>query len=127
MLSVVVPVLNEEEVIGEFFKELLKFLSKIDKNPEIIFVDDGSTDNTLGLLKKLAEKNDTIKIFSFRKHRGKAEALTLGFEKAKGENILTIDADLQDRPDQIENLFKKSKEGWDLVSGWRKNKKNSIF
>jgi len=127
MLSVAVPVFNEEEVIEEFFKELFKFLSKIDKDAEIIFIDDGSTDNTLGLLKKLAEKNDTIKIFSFRKHRGKAEALTLGFKKAKGEYILTIDADLQDRPDQIENLIKKSKEGWDLVSGWRKNRKDSIF
>ena len=127
MLSIIVPVFNEEEVIGEFFKELSKFISKIDKNPEVIFIDDGSMDNTLNLLKKLAEKNNYIKIFSFRKHRGKAEALTLGFEKAKGEYVLTIDADLQDRPDQIENLMKKSKEGWDLVSGWRKNRKDSIF
>ena len=126
MLSVVVPVFNEEEVVSEFFKELSKILPKIDKNSEIIFVDDGSTDNTLDLLKKIAEKNDNIKIFSFRKHRGKAEALTLGFKKAQGEQILTIDADLQDRPDQIEKLIKKSKEGWDLVSGWRKNRKDSF-
>ena len=126
MISVVVPVFNEEEVVSEFFKELSKILPKIDKNSEIIFVDDGSTDNTLDLLKKIAEKNDNIKIFSFRKHRGKAEALTLGFKKAQGEQILTIDADLQDRPDQIEKLIKKSKEGWDLVSGWRKNRKDSF-
>src|SRR3989344_1167184 len=126
MISVVVPVFNEEEVVSEFFKELSKILPKIDKNSEIIFVDDGSPDNTLDLLKKIAEKNDNIKIFSFRKHRGKAEALTLGFKKAQGEQILTIDADLQDRPDQIEKLIKKSKEGWDLVSGWRKNRKDSF-
>lgn len=127
MISIVVPVFNEEEVIGEFFKELSKFLPKIDKNPEIIFIDDGSSDNTLDLLKKLAEKNDIIKIFSFRKHRGKAEALTLGFGKAQGEYILTIDADLQDRPDQIEKLIEKQKEGWDMVSGWRRDRKDSGF
>src|SRR3989344_56067 len=124
MLSIVVPVLNEEEAVPEFLKELSKFLPKIDKNPEIIFVDDGSTDGSLSILKKLEEENKNIRIFSFRKNRGKAEALTLGFQKAKGDLIVTLDADLQDRPDQIEKLIKKAKEGWDLVSGWRKNRKD---
>ncbi len=126
MISIVVPVFNEEEVLELFFKELIKFLPKIDKNYEIIFVDDGSTDRSLNILKKFEEENKSVKIFSFRKHRGKAEALTLGFTKAIGEYILTIDADLQDRPDQIEKLIKKSKEGWDLVSGWRKNRKDPL-
>ena len=126
MLSVVVPVLNEEEAVPEFLKELSKFLPKIDKNPEIIFVDDGSTDGSLSILKKLEEENKNIRIFSFRKNRGKAEALSLGFGKTRGDFIVTLDSDLQDRPDQIEKLIKKSKEGWDLVSGWRKNRKDSF-
>lgn len=126
MLSVVVPVFNEEESLNAFYKELVLQVSKLKVSFEVIFVDDGSTDNSLSILKKFKEKNNNIRIFSFRKHRGKAEALTLGFTKAIGEYVLTIDADLQDRPDQIEHLVKKSKDGWDLVSGWRQNRKDSL-
>ena len=126
MLSVVVPVFNEEESLSAFYKELILQVSKLKVDFEVIFVDDGSTDGSLSILKKLEEENKNIRIFSFRKHRGKAEALTLGFTKAIGEYILTIDSDLQDRPDQIEKLIKKSKDGWDLVSGWRKNRKDSF-
>lgn len=126
MLSVVVPVFNEEEVVEVFFRELIKYLPKIDENYEIIFVDDGSTDRSLDIIKEFQKENKNVRIFSFRKHRGKAEALTLGFTKAIGEYILTIDSDLQDRPDQIEKLVKKAKEGWDLASGWRKNRKDAF-
>jgi len=124
MLSIVIPVFNEEESLGAFYKELILQVSKLKVGFEAIFVDDGSTDGSLSILKKFEEENKNIRIFSFRKHRGKAEALTLGFTKAIGEYILTIDSDLQDRPDQIEKLIKKAKEGWDLVSGWRKNRKD---
>lgn len=127
MLSVVVPVFNEQEVLEVFYKELIKFVPKIDSDFEIIFVDDGSSDKTLPILKSLVAKNSRIKIYSFRKHSGKAEALTLGFQKSKGDYVLTIDADLQDRPDQIKKLIDKSKEDWDMVSGWRANRKDSIF
>ncbi|MEK7572847.1 MAG: glycosyltransferase family 2 protein [Patescibacteria group bacterium] len=127
MISVVVPAFNEEEVVEAFFKELLKYLPKIDKNYEIIFVDDGSKDDTLNILKKIEEKNDNVRIFSFRKNLGKSAALTTGFRKAKGDYVLTIDADLQDRPDQIEKLTEKAKEGFDLVSGWRRNRNDSLF
>src|SRR3989344_782022 len=126
MLCIVVPVFNEEESLGVFYKELILQVSKLKVDFEAIFVDDGSTDGSLSILKKFEEENKNIRIFSFRKHRGKAEALTLGFSKAIGEYVLTIDSDLQDRPDQIEKLIKKSKEGWDLVSGWRKNRKDSF-
>jgi glycosyltransferase involved in cell wall biosynthesis len=88
-------------------------------------VDDGSTDSSLDLMKKLAEKDKKVRIFSFRKNRGKAEALTLGFQMAKGDYIATLDADLQDRPEEIGKLLEKAKEGFDLVSGWRKNRKDS--
>ena len=124
MLSIVVPVFNEEESLGAFYKELILRVSKLKVSFEAIFVDDGSTDKSLSILKKFKENSENIRIFSFRRNQGKAEALTLGFQKARGDLIVTLDADLQDRPDQIEKLVKKAKEGWDLVSGWRKNRKD---
>lgn len=126
IISAVVPAYNEEESINEFYKVLSANLVKIDKNYEIVFVDDGSTDSTLELLKQLASKDKAIRIFSFRKNRGKAEALTVGFQMAKGDYIVTLDADLQDRPEEIKNLLAKAKEGFDLVSGWKKNRKDSF-
>jgi glycosyltransferase involved in cell wall biosynthesis len=126
MISAVVPAYNEEESIEKFYVVLSANLVKLDKNYEIVFVDDGSTDSTLELLKQLALKDKAIRIFSFRKNRGKAEALTVGFQMAKGDYIVTLDADLQDRPEEIKNLLAKAKEGFDLVSGWKKNRKDSF-
>jgi glycosyltransferase involved in cell wall biosynthesis len=126
MLSVVVPVYNEKESLPHFFNELIKNLVKIGKSYEIIFVDDGSNDNSLEILKEFEEKNKNVRVFSFRKNRGKAEALTLGFHKAKGEYVITLDADLQDKPEGIKPLLDKLDEGYDLVSGWRKTRKDSI-
>lgn len=125
MISAVVPVYNEEESLEAFYKVLIPNLSKLDKKYEVIFVDDGSTDNTLKILKNFEAKNSNVRIFSFRKNRGKAEVLTSGFQAAKGDYIVTLDADLQDRPEEISKLFKKAKEGFDLVSGWRKKRKDS--
>lgn len=127
MLSVVVPVHNEQEALVAFYKELIKFIPKLSKNYEIVFVDDGSTDNSLYILRQLEKKNKNIVVVSLRSHQGKAEALTLGFKTAKGDHIVTLDADLQDRPEEIEKLLKKLKSGWDLVSGWRKNRRDSFF
>ena len=126
IISAVVPAYNEEESIEKFYKVLSANLIKLDKDDEIVFVDDGSTDSTLEILKKLASKDKKIRIFSFRKNRGKAEALTVGFQMAKGDYIVTLDADLQDRPEEIKNLLAKAKEGFDLVSGWKKNRKDSF-
>jgi glycosyltransferase involved in cell wall biosynthesis len=124
MISVIIPVFNEEESLSELYKEIKAALKK--ENLEIIFIDDGSLDKSLEILKKIASKDKDVKVFSFRKNLGKAEALTLGFQKAKGEYIVTLDADLQDRPSEIKKLFEKEKNGWDLVSGWRKNRKDSL-
>lgn len=126
MISAVVPVFNEEESLKGFYKVLEAHLPKIDKAYEIVFVDDGSTDKTLEILKDLEAKNSNVKILSFRKNRGKAEALTAGFKIAKGDLIVTLDADLQDRPEEIIKLVKKQKEGFDLVFGWRKDRKDPI-
>src|SRR5690348_12054950 len=118
MISAVVPVLNEAESLKELHARLSKVLSSLSKEHEIIFIDDGSTDSSLEELKKLEKEDKFVSIYSFRRNRGKAEALTYGFKKAKGDYIVTLDADLQDRPEEIPNLFKKAKEGYDLVSGW---------
>ncbi len=125
MISAVVPVFNEEESLEAFYKVLIPNLLKLDKSYEVIFVDDGSTDKTLEILKKFEAKNNNVRILSFRKNRGKAEVLTSGFKASKGDLVVTLDADLQDRPEEIGKLIKKQKEGYDLVSGWRKNRKDS--
>ena len=124
MLSVVVPVYNEEEGIKAFFKELKKFLPQ---DYEVIFVDDGSTDKTLSLVKEIGSKNKNIRYFSLRRHQGKAEALTIGFQKSKGDFVLTIDADLQDPPEIIIEMIKKWKEGYEVVYGKRIKRKGETF
>jgi glycosyltransferase involved in cell wall biosynthesis len=125
MISAVIPAYNEEESLEEFYKVLSKELAKLDKDYEIVFADDGSTDSSLNIMKKLASKDSHIRITSFRKNHGKAEALTMGFQLAQGDYIVTLDADLQDRPEEIHKLLTKLNEGYDLVSGWRKNRKDS--
>jgi len=126
MLSVVIPVFNEEESLIQFYNELVNSLSNLRKQYEIIFVDDGSTDGSFDILKGFEERNNHVLIFSFRKNQGKAEALTFGFQKAKGDYIVTLDADLQDKPTEIQKLFKKAKEGSDVVCGWRKNRQDPL-
>lgn len=126
MISIVIPVFNEQESLPHLYKELIA-LWKEYKDYEIIFVDDGSTDNSLSLLKQISDKDKKVKIYSFRKNQGKAEALSFGFQKAKGEYVVTLDADLQDRPDEISKLLKVAQGGSDLVCGWRKNRKDSFL
>lgn len=126
MISFVVPVYNEEESLEKFFIELLKTLPILKEDYEIIFVDDGSTDDSLSILKTFGRKNKKVIIFSFRRNQGKSEALTLGFEKAKGDYVVTLDADLQDNPKEIIKLLEKvKKDGFDISCGWRKNRKDS--
>ena len=125
MISVVIPVYNEEESLEAFYKVLLANLQKLEKTYEVIFVDDGSTDGSFDILKEFEKKDNNVRIFSFRKNQGKGEALTLGFEKATGDILVTLDADLQDKPSEIDKLLKKHKEGIDLVVGWRKDRKDT--
>lgn len=126
MISAVVPVLNEEESLPEFYKRLSSSLSKIERSYEIVFVDDGSSDGSLPLLQSYAKKDSHVRIFSFRKNQGKAEGLTLGFQMAKGDYIVTLDADLQDVPEEIHKLYKKAQEGYEVVCGWRKDRKDPL-
>lgn len=124
-MSVVVPVLNEEESIRAFYDVLTRDLAKLKSTHEIIFIDDGSSDTSLSILKEIAKSDSSVRVFAFRRNQGKAEALTLGFQKAKGDQIITLDADLEDQPSEIGNLIEKAKEGWDIVIGWRKDRKHS--
>lgn len=124
MISAVVPVFNEEESLLKFYGELTKSLKELKRGYEIVFVDDGSTDRTLSILKEITKKDTQVKIYSFRKNQGKAEALTYGFKKAQGDLIVTLDADLQDKPSEIKKLLDKADEGWEVVCGWRKERKD---
>lgn len=124
MLSIVVPVFNEEESLEAFYTELLKVAPSLDKEHEILFIDDGSRDNSLEILKSFEKKNKNVRVFSFRRNLGKSEALTCGFIRSKGDVIVTLDADLQDKPSEIKNLLEKNKEGTELVCGWRKDRRD---
>lgn len=126
-ISVISPVFNEEENVEELYKELVSSVEKIEKTFEIIFVDDGSTDSTFERLKKLREKDKRVKIIRFRRNFGQTAALSAGFDYSKGETIITIDADLQNDPADIELLLKKIEEGYDLVSGWRWKRKDKFL
>jgi len=127
MLSVVIPLYNEKESLKVFYAELAKEIQKFDEGYEIIFIDDGSTDVSLEILKQITKTDKQVKIYSFRKNNGKAEALTFGFGKAKGDYVVTLDADLQDKPSEIDKLLEEMKKGkWDLVCGWRKKRKDSM-
>tara|TARA_B100001996_G_C18631763_1_gene582059 strand:+ start:198 stop:1118 length:921 start_codon:yes stop_codon:yes gene_type:complete len=118
-LSVVIPVFNEKESLPDLIKQLDKILKKYSQY-EVIFVDDGSSDGSNNFLNELSNKNKNYKMIEFYRNFGKAAALSEGFKVAKGDYIITMDADLQDDPAEIPNLIEKLNEGWDLVSGWKK-------
>ena len=125
-LSVVIPLFNEEESLNELYDNISGVSQKAGLTYELCFVDDGSTDRSLDVLKKLREKDPSIKIISFRKNYGKSAALSEGFKIAKGDVIVTMDADLQDDPVEIPNLIQEIKGGLDMVSGWKKKRFDPI-
>ncbi|HUD43919.1 MAG TPA: glycosyltransferase family 2 protein [Patescibacteria group bacterium] len=124
MISFVIPVLNEEEGLLAFYQELSKEQKKLGDSYETLFIDDGSIDGSLAILKDLLKKDKNVRLFSFRRNRGKSEALSLGFQKAKGDYVVTLDADLQDRPSEVHKLLDEVRGNWDVVSGWRKNRQD---
>jgi glycosyltransferase involved in cell wall biosynthesis len=121
-ISLVVPLLNEEESILPLINEIRKAIKPLNKPYEVIFVDDGSTDGSLKIIKDAAKVDNRLKFISFRKNYGKSAALQVGFKAATGDAIITMDADLQDDPHEIPNLLKKLDEGFDLCSGWKKER-----
>lgn len=126
MLSVIVPVKDEEGSLPPFYKELTTILTELHMSYELIFIDDGSVDKSLQIIQNFQKKNRNIKIIKFRGNFGKSAALNAGFNKAQGNYIVTIDADMQDDPHEIGNMIKKLKHGFDMVCGWRKRRNDSI-
>ncbi|MFC1561420.1 glycosyltransferase family 2 protein [candidate division KSB1 bacterium] len=121
-ISVVIPFFNEEESLKPLCDVLLEQLNKLDRPYEIIFVDDGSTDRSAEVLLNVRESADNIKLIQFQTNYGKSAALSVGFEHAQGQYIITMDADLQDDPREIPRLLDKLEEGYDIVSGWKKER-----
>ena len=122
-ISVIVPVLNEEGSLDKFYVETSTELREY-SDWEMIFVDDGSDDESFNIIRGIAEKDSHVTVIQFFKNFGKADALSEGFNQATGDVVITIDADLQDDPAEIPRLITKIQDGWDVVSGWKKDRKD---
>ena len=127
-ISIVIPLLNEEESLAELYQWLTKVLTLNRFSYEIIFVDDGSTDGSWRVIMQLAEKDAQVRGIRFLRNYGKSQALHAGFKAAEGEVVITMDADLQDSPDEIPALYEMiTKDNYDLVSGWKKKRYDSVL
>ncbi|BDB56897.1 glycosyltransferase family 2 protein [Flavobacterium ammonificans] len=126
-LSILIPLLNEEESLNELYTWIVKVMQTNNYTYEIIFLDDGSTDNSWQCIEQFAQENSNVKGIRFMKNFGKSQALHAGFAKAKGDVIITMDADLQDSPEEIPGLYDMITNGnFDLVSGWKKKRYDSV-
>jgi len=122
-ISVIVPLFNEEESLPELYAWIDRVMSDNDFSYEVIFINDGSTDGSWKVIEELKAKSDTVKGIKFRRNYGKSPALFCGFKRAEGDVIITMDADLQDSPDEIPELYKMIMvDGYDLVSGWKEKR-----
>jgi glycosyltransferase involved in cell wall biosynthesis len=126
-LSIVIPLLNEEENIPELYRELDEVLRPLGRSYEMIFVDDGSTDSSFQLLSELREKDSHVIVVSFRRNFGQTAAMSAGFDYASGGIIITMDADLQNDPQDIPRMLAKIENGYDLVTGWRFDRKDPFL
>jgi glycosyltransferase involved in cell wall biosynthesis len=126
-LSIVIPVFNEEKNLPELYEEITHSCKKLDLSYKIIFVDDGSWDSSFPVLRSIQEEDLKVKVIRLRKNFGQTAALSAGFDYAKGDIIITLDADLQNDPQDFALLIEKIREGYDIVSGWRKKRKDRLF
>ncbi|MDP6682985.1 MAG: glycosyltransferase family 2 protein [Desulfobacterales bacterium] len=126
-LSVIIPVFNEEKNLEILCQELINVLDKLETELEIIFIDDGSTDKSFNILSDLQKNDDRIEVVRLRKNFGQTAALSAGFDRARGDFIVTLDADLQNDPEDIPKLLDKLKDGYDLVNGWRFDRKDHFL
>ena len=123
-ISIIIPVFNERDSINQLYAEIVSGINARDY--EIIFIDDGSTDKTASIVQDIKKHDESICLISFDSNSGKSAALNAGFEKASGDIVLTMDADLQDDPREISNLISKLNQGWDVVSGWKKKRNDPL-
>jgi dolichol-phosphate mannosyltransferase len=126
VISVVVPLHNEERSIALLYEELQASLDPLGEDWEVVFVDDGSTDESLSALTRLHAREDNVRVVRLRRNFGKAAALAAGFAQAAGDRVVTIDGDLQDDPSEIPRLLAKLEEGFDLVSGWKARRQDPL-
>jgi glycosyltransferase involved in cell wall biosynthesis len=127
-LSIVIPLLNEEESLQELHNWIVSVMKSNNYSYEVIFIDDGSTDKSWSIIERLAAGNTSIKGIRFLRNYGKSQALHAGFAKAQGDVVITMDADLQDSPEEIPGLMDMiTKQEFDLVSGWKKKRYDSVF
>jgi len=125
-ISVVIPLLNEDESLKELHDWIAKVMQSNRYSYEILFIDDGSTDNSWKVIETLSEQNSNVKGIRFQKNYGKSQALNAGFKEVQGDVVITMDADLQDSPDEIPELYELIKnENFDLISGWKKKRYDS--
>ena len=125
-ISVVIPLLNEDESLNELHDWIAKVMQSNRYSYEILFIDDGSTDNSWDVIETLSQKNSSVKGLRFKKNYGKSQALNAAFKEVQGDVVITMDADLQDSPDEIPELYNLIKnDGFDLISGWKKKRYDS--
>ena len=126
-LSIVIPLLNEQESLPELHNWIVKVMQAHSYSYEILFIDDGSTDASWNVIEKLSHENPNVKGIRFLRNYGKSQALHAGFAKAQGDVVITMDADLQDSPDEIPELFRLiTEDNYDLISGWKKKRYDSV-
>ena len=126
-LSLFLPVLDEEENLRPMHTKIRGALDALGKTAEVIYVDDGSTDRSLEILKEIATSDDRVRVISLRRNYGQTAAMSAGIDAAKGEILIPMDADLQNDPADIARLLEKLDEGYDVVSGWRKNRQDKMI
>jgi glycosyltransferase involved in cell wall biosynthesis len=127
-ISIIIPFYNEEESLRELYQWIKRVMDENGYSYEIIFVDDGSTDGSWNIITELKTESDRIHAIKFRRNYGKSPALQCAFQKAEGDVVITMDADLQDSPEEIPELYRMIKEeGYDLVSGWKKKRYDALL
>lgn len=126
-ISVIIPVFNEEKNVKPLYEQILDSMERMGVSFEIIFIDDGSIDNTFKILRDIHNKDKRLKVIRFRKNFGQTAAISAGFDYSKGNIIITLDGDLQNDPGDMPLLVEKLNEGYDIVSGWRYKRKDPFF
>lgn len=126
-LSIIIPIYNEEESIEELYQELNSVLKRLSIVYEIIAVNDGSIDNSYQIIKKIAQNDNNFKVINFRKNFGQTAAMSAGIDMSQGEIIIPMDADLQNDPADIPRFLDEIKKGFDVVSGWRKDRQDKLL
>src|SRR5687767_5266601 len=126
-LSLFLPVLDEEENLRPMHAKISEALNELGKTAEVIYVDDGSTDKSLQILREIAAEDERVRVISLRRNYGQTAAMSAGIDAAEGDILIPMDADLQNDPADIARLLEKLNEGYDVVSGWRKNRQDKLI